>query len=139
MTFEHPTGLSYGRGCVYRIQYHFVWCVKYRKAVLVGDVEQTLRRDIKLIAQEFNAKIIAMEIMPDHVHLLVDCSPKHYIPNLIKGLKGHSARCLFASHPELKSSLWGGHLWNPSYFVATVSENTRSQVEEYIRTQKNRN
>jgi putative transposase len=40
------------------------------------------------------------------------------------------------SHPDLKKSLWGGQLWNPSYFVATVSDNTTAQIEEYIRSQK---
>jgi len=60
----------------------------------------------------------------DYVYLLIDCKPQHYIPNVVKALKGVSARLLFKKHPELKKRLWGGHLWNPSYFVATVSENT---------------
>ena len=74
--------------------------------------------------------------MPDHVHLLVDCSPQHYIPTLVKVLKGNTARRLFVQHPELKQQLWDGHLWNPSYFVATVSESTAQQIEEYILKQK---
>ena len=53
-----------------------------------------------------------------------------------KILKGTSARHLFMFHPDLRKSLWGGHLWNPSYFVATVSDNTTAQIEEYIRSQK---
>ena len=59
------------------------------------------------------------------IHLLVNCSPQHYIPDMIKALKGVSARLLMKEFgEELKRKLWGGHLWNPSYFVATVSENT---------------
>ena len=56
--------------------------------------------------------------------------------NIVKALKGISARLLFKEHPGLKSKLWGGHLWNHSYFVATVSENTEEQIRDYIRSQK---
>lgn len=77
-----------------------------------------------------------MECMPDHIHLLISCSPQHFIPTVVKVLKGNTARRLFIRHPELKQALWDGHLWNPSYFVATVSENTTDQVTEYINSQK---
>ena len=74
--------------------------------------------------------------MPDHIHLLVSCSPQHFLPGIVKVFKGNSARHLFMRFPELKNKLWDGHLWNPSYFVATVSENTTQQVTEYINSQK---
>lgn len=79
------------------------------------------------------------ECMPDHIHLLVECSPQHFIPDMIKVLKGNSARAIFIANPDLKKQLWGGHLWNPSYFIATVSDNTRKQIQEYIASQKTRN
>ena len=81
---------------------------------------------------------IAMEVMPDHIHLLVDCRPQFYIPDMIKIMKGNLARWLFIRHPDLKKELWGGHLWNPSYCAVTVSDRSREQVEQYIRTQKDR-
>lgn len=87
-------------------------------------------------ARDLKITIAEMECMPDHIHLLVECSPQHFIPDLIKVLKGSSARQLFIYFPEIKQSLWGGHLWNPSYFVATVSDNTRAQIQEYIASQK---
>jgi putative transposase len=74
----------------------------------------------------------------DHIHLLIECNPQHYIPNIIKALKGTSARLLFKEFPQLKRNLWGGHLWNPSYFIATVSENTEEQIKSYIQNQKER-
>lgn len=80
--------------------------------------------------------ILELESDKDHVHLLIECKPQHYIPNMVKAFKGVSARFLFKKHPELKKRLWGGHLWNPSYFVATVSENTEEQIREYIQNQK---
>ena len=54
----------------------------------------------------------------------------------MKALKGVNARLLLKEYPELKSKLWNGHMWNPSYFVATVSENTETQIREYINNQK---
>ena len=81
------------------------------------------------VIQEINGDL-------DHIHLLIECSPQHYIPDMIKALKGVSARMLFKQYPELKKQLWGGHLWNPSYFVATVSENTEEQIRNYINSQK---
>ena len=128
--------VTYGRGYVYRIQYHVVWCVKYRRKVLSGSVEASLKKELLKNAHELGVDIIEMECVPDHVHLLLNCSPQHYIPTLIKILKGNSARRLFMEHPKLKQQLWDGHLWNPSYFVATVSENTTAQIAEYIQRQK---
>jgi len=128
--------VHHGRGYVYSIQYHLVWCVKYRHKVLLGEVEQRLKELVLNIAQEKQFTIVTMETDKDHIHLLIECTPQHYIPDVLKALKGVSARLLLKEFPILKTKLWDGHLWNPSYFVATVSENTESQIKEYIRNQK---
>lgn len=128
--------VTYGRGYVYTIQYHVVWCTKYRHKIIQGKVDATLKEIIAQIAETNNFRIEEMEVDLDYIHLVIDCSPQHYIPNIIKALKGVSARLLFKTHPEIKGELWDGHLWNPSYFVATVSENTEEQIREYIRGQK---
>lgn len=125
-----------GRGYVYSIKYHLVWCVKYRKNILRGPVDDRLKSILHEIATNQGFSIEEIESDSDHIHLLIECTPQHYIPSLVKELKGVSARFLFKSFPELKSQLWGGHLWNPSYFVATVSENTEEQIKAYIRNQK---
>jgi putative transposase len=113
-----------------------VWATKYRRPVIIGSVETDFKKDIFEIAEDLGIGIIAMETMPDHIHMLVDCRPQLCISDAVKVLKGTSAWRLFRSHPEIKSQLWGGHLWNPSYFVATVSDRTREQVETYIRGQR---
>lgn len=128
--------IKHGRGYVYSIQYHIVWCVKYRHKVLSNEVDIRLKEMLKQIALDNNFEIVEMESDNDHIHLLVECSPQHSIPSIIKALKGVSARLLFKEFPQLKEKLWGGHLWNPSYFVATVSENTETQIREYIQNQK---
>lgn len=124
-----------GRGYVYAIQYHIVWCVKYRKSLLVNNINTRLKEIMteQSFAHEF--KIVEMETDLDHIHMLIECTPQHYIPNIIKALKGNSARFLFKEFPQLKNSLWGGHLWNPSYFVCTVSDRTEEQIKKYIQDQ----
>lgn len=125
-----------GRGYVYSIKYHIVWCVKYRRKVLTGQVEEDLHRILEGIAADNDFTIQEMNGEADHIHLLVECRPQNYIPDMLKALKGVSAKRLFDLHPEIKSQLWGGHLWNPSYFVATVSEQTQEQITQYIQSQK---
>lgn len=126
-----------GRGYVYSIQYHIVWCVKYRHKILDDKIEKSLIEILHKIAEDNSFKILEVNGDKDHIHLLIDCSPQHFIPNIMKALKGVSARLLMKEYgDELKRKLWGGHLWNPSYFVVTVSENTEEQIKEYIRNQK---
>lgn len=128
--------VHYGRGYVYSIQYHLVWCVKYRRDVLVDQIEMDTKSIIQDLADEHEIEIVEMETDKDHIHLLIECKPQHYIPNLVKAFKGVSARKLFKLHPELKKRLWGGHLWNSSYFIATVSETTKEQIRKYIQNQQ---
>ena len=128
--------VHHGRGYVYTIKYHLVWCTKYRKNILKGHVDIRLKNILREIASNQGFSIEEIESDSDHIHLLIDCKPQHYIPSIVKSLKGVSARLLFKTFPELKSQLWGGHLWNPSYFVATVSENTEDQIKAYILGQK---
>jgi len=131
------SNINTGRGYVYRIEYHIVWCVKYRHKVITSVIEKRLCEILQKIADDNNFKITEIKGTVDHVHLLVECSPQHFIPDMLKALKGASARLLMKEFgEELKKKLWGGHLWSPSYFVATVSENTKSQIQAYIEQQK---
>ena len=132
----NKNGLSYGRGYVYSLQYHLVWCTKYRKKVLKDGIDVECKEMLESLAQEYKFQILAMEVMPDHIHLLVDCRPQFYISDMIKIMKGNLARQMFLLYPELKKELWGGHLWNPSYCAVTVSDRSREQVLAYIEGQK---
>ena len=127
---------KHGRRCVYSIQYHIVWSVKYRKKILEGIIDEKLKTSLKQIALVNKFEIITLETNLDHVHLLIDCSPQHYIPDVIKALKGVSARYIFKNCPSVKRELWGGSLWNPSYYVGTISDRTEEQIKRYIENQK---
>ena len=136
--FLIPNDVTHGRGYVYSLQYHIVWVTKYRKPVFIGKIELDVKKYLNEMLQSLSMDVIAMEVMPDHIHLLVNCKPQLRLSDAVKILKGNIARWLFLSHPEIKEQLWGGHLWNPSYFVATVSNRSLEQVAGYINSQKNK-
>lgn len=129
-------GLAYGRGYVYSLQYHLVWCTKYRRPVFQNEIAEEVKTNLKTIAGELEFTIDAMEVMPDHIHLLISAKPQLRISDAMKIIKGNLARWLFLKHPEIKNQLWGGHLWNPSYCSITVSDRSRDQIKHYIETQK---
>lgn len=129
--------LTYGRGYVYSIQYHVVWCVKYRRKVIQNDIRTRLFELLEKIAEDNGFRILCMETDLDHIHLLINCTPQHYIPNIIKAMKGVTARLLLKEFGNsLRNQLYKGHLWNPSYFIATVSEQTETQIRQYIANQQ---
>lgn len=136
--FSTPKNVTHGRGYVYSLQYHIVWATKYRKPVFVGVIEQDVKKLLVKTLKSLDMDIMAMEVMPDHIHLLVNCKPQLRLSDAIKILKGNIARGLFLNHPEIKEQLWGGHLCNPSYFVATASDRSLKQVTDYINSQKTR-
>lgn len=129
--------VTHGRGYVYSIQYHIVWCVKCRHKILTLKIENSLIELLYQIARENNFQIIECNTDKDHIHILINCTPQHYIPDIIQKMKGTTSRVLMKENgEELSRKLWNGHLWNPSYFVATVSENTEEQIKKYIKSQK---
>ena len=132
------TKVKTGRGYVYCLHYHVVWCVKYRHKVMTKEIVNDLYQIITKIANDNGFEILEYNTDQDHVHILISCSPQHFIPDIMKAMKGVSARLLMKKHGNyLRKKLWGGHLWNPSYFIATVSENTEEQVKQYIKSQGN--
>lgn len=134
--FQTNFDVTHGRGYVYSLQYHIVWVTKYRKPIFTGEIGADVKKYLLDTLESLDMIPVAMEVMPDHIHLLVDCKPQLRLSDAIKILKGNTARWLFMAHPEIKQQLWGGHLWNPSYFVATVSDRSREQVMQYISSQK---
>ncbi len=106
--FHIRNDLTYGRGYAYSLQYHIVWCTKYRRGVLKDGIDEELKKYLQKIADEYHFSIIAMEVMPDHNHMIVDCRPQFCPSDMIKILKGNTARWLFMHHPELKNSSGAG-------------------------------
>ena len=119
---------------VYSCKYHVVWCPKYRRKVLVDGVDVRLKELISEISKELNIDIIEMEVMPDHVHLLIEVDPQFGIHRAVRQLKGRSSRVLRQEYGWLRSRL--PSLWTNSYFVSTVGGAPLSVIKQYIEAQK---
>ena len=119
---------------VYSCKYHVVWCPKYRRKVLVGDIETRLRELITQTCFEIKTDIIELEIMPDHVHLLIEVGPQFGIHKAIKQIKGRSSRYLRKEFESLRTRL--PTLWTNSYFVSTVGGAPLNIIKQYIESQK---
>ena len=119
---------------VYSCKYHIVWCPKYRRKVLVGNIEARLKELIKQTCLEIEADIIEMEIMPEHVHLLLAVDPQYGIHKAVKLIKGKTSRYLRKEFKSLTTKL--PTLWTNSYFVSTVGGAPLSIIKQYIGSQK---
>ena len=115
-------------------KYHVMFCPKYRRKVLVNGVDARLKELLNSKARELRTDIVEMEVMPDHVHLLIQCDPQFGIHRVVKQLKGYTSHVLRQEFPILKRRL--PSLWTNSYFVATVGAVHLDVVKRYIEDQK---
>jgi putative transposase len=122
------------RHIVYSSKYHVVWCPKYRRKVLMGPVAKRLERILRTLCRELKVDVLALEIMPDHVHLLCEVDPSFGVHRLVKRLKGNTSHTLRLEFPALKSRL--PTLWTHAYFVSTVGGAPLSVIKQYIANQK---
>jgi len=122
------------KNVAYSCKYHIVWCSKYRRKVLSGAVEERLKEITRIACQEMAVDLIEMEVMPDHVHLLLAIDPQLGVHRVIKGIKGRSSRLLRTEFASIKSRL--PSLWTNSYFVATVGGSPLEIIKRYIEQQK---
>jgi putative transposase len=119
---------------VYSCKYHVVWCPKYRRKVLIGKIEARLKELIIETCKEIEVDIIEMEIMPDHVHLLIEVDPQFGIHIVVKRIKGKTSFVLRQEFNELKKKL--PTLWTNSYFVSTIGGAPLEIIRQYIESQK---
>ena len=122
------------RNVYYSCKYHVVFCPKYRRKVLVEGIAERLKQIITEVCQEHQAEILQLEVMSDHVHVLVECDPQFGIHRLVRLMKGRSSRFLRQEFPVLKRKL--PTLWTNSYFVSTVGGAPLSIIKQYIENQK---
>lgn len=123
--------------CKYLIQYHIIWCPKFRFAVLSDDIETSLKDILIKISQRYNFQIIEMEVMPDHIHLFISVKPTIAPVDIIRTLKSISAIKLFKKYPKLKQFYSKcGSLWSKGYFVSSVGQASSETIKKYIEAQK---
>lgn len=124
-------------GYVYNCNYHLILVTKYRKEIFdTNEKVQYMINLLKYIASLNQIDIKEIEVMPDHIHLLISFPPRLSITNVVKALKGASARKWFKQYPETKQLLWNGHLWSRSYYIGTVGNMSKDVVKKYIQNQR---
>lgn len=119
---------------VYSCQYHVVFCPKYRRSVLTDGVDERFKQLVLEKQREYGYEVLEMEVMPDHVHLLLDVNPQIGIAKVVSQIKGYTAFTLRKEFPHLKSRL--PSLWTRSKFVSTVGSVSLEVVKKYIESQK---
>jgi putative transposase len=121
-------------GAVFSLQFHLVWCPKYRRPVLTPPVDGRLQALLAAIADEHGMTIRAAEVMPDHVHLFVEADPTLCVAEIVNRFKGRTSRLLREEFPALRSRL--PTLWSRSYFAASVGAVSEATIRRYIDAQK---
>jgi len=122
---------------VYNINYHIVWCPKYRKPILKGDVKEFVEEQLKTIAETKGWKIEELEVMPDHIHLFISAPPFESPTAIVKVVKGVTARRIFDKFPHLRKVFRRGSIWSPSYYVGTAGHVSAETIKKYIAGVKN--
>lgn len=122
------------KNITFSCKYHIVWTPKYRKSLLVSPIDIDLKDLIRDICERRKVELIEVEVMPDHVHLLIDVDPQYGVHKIIKEIKGLSSRLLRNKYPNLKTKV--PTLWSNSYFISTVGSVSLDTVKAYIENQK---
>lgn len=121
-----------GNHTVYTINYHFVWCPKYRNAML-DKIESSLEQSIRDVAERYEYVVLSLHIAPDHVHLFLSAHPKHAPSEIVRTVKSITAREMWEQHKSLLArEFWSGGFWERSFYVGTTGEMSSRTVERYI-------
>ncbi len=119
---------------MFSCQYHVIFTPKYRRRVLINGIDERLKKLIREKEEDYGYKVIEMEIMPDHVHLLLDLKPRIDVIRCVNLIKGYTSHILRNEFPELRRKI--PTLWTRSKFIASVGAVTLEVVEKYIEEQK---
>ena len=120
---------------VFNLGYHLIWCSKYRRDVLADTaVERRLKQLLLEKAKKIDVKIVSMEVLPDHIHLFVKCSPVDSPHWVVQQFKGLTSRILRQEFKSLKTRI--PTLWTRSYYCESCGHISEATVKKYIEDQK---
>lgn len=126
-----------GRTCVFLIHVHLVFVTKYRRKIFTKEILDDMKNIFTNVCKDFESDLIEFDGERDHVHLLINYPPKVAISKLVNSLKGVSSRLLRKKgYPTIQNSLWGNHLWSPSYFASSCGGAPLEIIRKYIEEQK---
>ena len=127
----------HSRTAVYNLNYHIVWCIKYRRSVLNDSIIARLQEILKKVGQEKGFTVVLCNVGDrNHIHCFAQIPPKISVTNAVRYMKGISGRLLLKEFPEIQKDLWKGNLWNDSYFVESIGSTSEKNIKKYIERQK---
>ena len=132
---EYKIRYKSNKNVVYSCKYHVIFCPKYRRKVLIKGVEDRLKTIVTSVCMKNRAELLEIEVMPDHVHILIEVDLQLGVHLVIKRIKGRSSRLLRKDFPFLRSRI--PCLWANSYFISTVGGAPLQVIKQYIEEQKN--
>jgi len=124
--------LRKGTHSVHQLHVHIVWSTKYRYHELTGDIQVRCRDLIRQCCDSLDVRILKGVVSKDHVHLHLSYPPKLSVSDMIKRIKGRSARLLLDEFSELKKRYWGQHLWGIGYGAWSTGNITDEMIEQYL-------
>lgn len=127
--------LNSNQHSVFRLNYHLIMCIKYRKEVLNNPISEYLKSIFERICKTYNITLIEWEHDKDHIHCLIEAHPNSMLSKFINAYKSASSRLVKKQFPEVKKSLWKEYFWSQSYCLITVGGAPLSVLKEYIQTQ----
>ena len=127
-------GLESGFHTRYDLKYHFVWCPKYRRLALKGNIGRYVAKMIYEVAERYDFFIVELAVMPDHVHMFVSAPPDISPSSIVQRVKSITARKVFIRFPGIKRILWGGSFWERGYFVMSSGTGTTDEmIRKYVK------
>lgn len=120
---------------VYDHKFHIVFCTKYRKKVLYGDIAKRIQEIIRRVCEEFGVKILQGNIRDNHIHLLLSIPPHYAVSKIVQHMKGVSSRKVQQEFPEIRKHYWGKHFWAIGFYSATCGTVSDETISDYIKNQ----
>ena len=119
------------------LKYHFVWCPKYRRIILRGNIVRYVSKVIYEVAERYDFRILELAVMRDHIHMFVSAIPDLWPSEIARIVKSITARQVFKRFPSIKRTLWGGALWERGYFVMSSGTGTTDEmIRKYVKEHK---
>ena len=121
---------------VYKIRYHMVAAVKYRKALLNKAVEECVKETLRGVSERYEIAIDEVGFDENHIHIFCGAPPRMAPLRIMSIIKSITARRVFETFPKLKEEVWGGEFWSDGKYIGTGGEATSEKVvRRYIRNQ----
>lgn len=128
---EYKTGSS----TKHRLLFHVVWCPKYRRRVLRGEISRRLNELFVQACEMNDWEIHELNIQKDHVHMLIQINPRESVSKVVQILKGGSSYIIRKEYPDLEEFLWGDSFWGDGFFAESVGQVNETVMRDYIKNQ----